>query len=138
MAGELPVIGVSALVRRDGCILLVRRARPPNLGLWALPGGRLQSGERLAEGVAREVREETGLVVTGLEQIATVEILPNSGSGDGRHFVLLVFSATPLPGAPVAGDDAAEARWASAEEVRALPLTEETRAVIEKHGFDER
>jgi 8-oxo-dGTP diphosphatase len=59
-----PTVAVGAFVfDPEGRVLLVERGQPPGAGLWTVPGGRLEPGETLAQGVAREVREETGLVV---------------------------------------------------------------------------
>ncbi len=130
-----PIVAVSALVRHEGRILLVRRGREPNLGLWAFPGGRLAGGETLEAAVARELREETGLTIAGLAFIDVVEILPRGDTPGWGHFVVIVFGGKSDTGAAVAGDDAAEVRWAGPDDCAALPLTSETRAMIDKHGF---
>ena len=59
---DRPQLAVSAGIFRDGKILLVRRAREPSKGVYTFPGGRVEFGESLVEAVAREVREETGLL----------------------------------------------------------------------------
>ena len=56
-------VGVYALARKDDAVLLIKKARGPYIGKWDLPGGRLEFGEKPVEGLAREVLEETGLVV---------------------------------------------------------------------------
>jgi 8-oxo-dGTP diphosphatase len=64
MSQQIPIrpqLAVSASIFRDGRILLVRRARAPGLGLWSLPGGRVEFGEPLEIALRREVMEETGL-----------------------------------------------------------------------------
>ena len=60
---SLPIVGVGAVILRDGEVLIVRRANPPLQGEWSIPGGALDLGEKLRDGVAREVSEETGLDV---------------------------------------------------------------------------
>jgi ADP-ribose pyrophosphatase YjhB (NUDIX family) len=130
---DRPLIGVSALVRRDGKVLLVRRDRPPFAGKWSLPGGLVEAGERLEDAVVREVREETGLVVARPRRIDVEEAIDRDESGrTAGHYVLVVFAADDPAGAIHAGDDAAEARWVDAAEAGRLPLTEGTARVLAK------
>ena len=58
-----PQLAVSAAIFRDGKILLVRRAVPPAYHCYTFPGGRVEYGETLSQALAREVSEETGLVI---------------------------------------------------------------------------
>lgn len=100
---------------------MVRRGKDPGRGRYAFPGGSLEFGETLADGVAREVQEETGLTVKVLDLLFLSEVLP---AGDATpHFVLLDFGCDVVSGDPRAGSDAEEVRWAGAEAARALPLT---------------
>lgn len=131
MAGNRPVLGVSALVVDDGRVLLVKRGKPPLLGYWSLPGGHLETGERLAAAAAREVLEETGIAAHDLQPIETVEIIGESGAP--QHIVLLVFRGHGN-GTPVAGDDAADARWVALAEVPALHMVEDTKQLIARHA----
>jgi 8-oxo-dGTP diphosphatase len=126
-----PLLGVSALVRRNGQVLLVRRGRPPSAGMWSLPGGKVEFGERLEAAAIREIREETGIAIDRLQRIDMAEII---GMPDW-HAVLVVFSGRYVAGEAVAGDDAAEARWVDREGLTRLALTEDSRRVIETHGL---
>lgn len=131
-----PVVGVSALVRRAGQVLLVRRGRPPAVGLWSLPGGKVEFGERLEAAAIREIREETGIVIAGLQRIDMAEIINRNAAGViDWHVVLTVFAGRYVAGDAVAGDDAAEARWVDREGLTGLALTEDSRRVIETHGL---
>jgi 8-oxo-dGTP diphosphatase len=108
-----PVLGVSALVVDQDELLLVRRNRPPSAGHWAMPGGRVEPGETLAEAVVRELHEETGLEGVCGEFVGLVEIIEPD-----HHVVVLDFRAHLLVhGEPRAGDDAEDARWVPLEEV---------------------
>ena len=133
---DAPVAGVGGVVIRDGEVLLVRRAYPPRAGEWSLPGGRLELGESLVEGVRREVLEETGIEV---EVGAVVEVFDRvHRDGDGRvryHFVIVDFLCRPVGGVLVAGDDAADARWVTLAEVAGLGVNPHALAVIVR-GFD--
>lgn len=114
-----PEICVGAVAVRDGCVLLVRRGHGPALGRWSVPGGRVEWGETLADAVVREVAEETGLEVDCGELAGWVERI-----GADYHYVIADFWVTVRgEGAPVAGDDAAEARWVSLSGLGDLDLT---------------
>ncbi|WP_220447364.1 NUDIX hydrolase [Nonomuraea deserti] len=101
-------------------ILLVQRGHPPGMGLWSIPGGRLEPGETDAAGLRREVLEETGLHVEVGRLAGTVE---RPGPG-GVTYVIRDYLATVTGGTPAAGDDAADVRWCAMDEVARLPLTE--------------
>jgi 8-oxo-dGTP diphosphatase len=125
-----PVLGVSTLVVEDGRVLLVERGREPLKGYWSLPGGHVEGGERLAEAAAREVREETGLVIDALRQIDLLEVIGD----DGLHFVLVVFAGRRVSGEIRAGDDAAIAIWFDISELAGLKMTEDTKRIIAQHA----
>lgn len=128
MTPQPPRVGVSTLVRdRAGRVLLVRRGKPPFLGTWSLPGGHVEPGERLADAAAREVHEETGLAISGRSRIDVAEIIAGE-----YHYVLIVFGAAG-EGEPRAGSDAADARWFEPTEIDALPMNEDTRALVRRH-----
>jgi 8-oxo-dGTP diphosphatase len=115
-----PTVAVGALVfDGDGRVLLVERGNPPGAGLWSVPGGRVETGETLAQAVAREVREETGLVVEVGALACVVERIT-----DGYHFVILDYHARVIGGALAAGGDARAARFVTADELATLPVTD--------------
>jgi 8-oxo-dGTP diphosphatase len=125
-----PVLGVSAIVQHDGDLLLVRRGRGPAQGRWALPGGRVETGELLAEAVVRELREETALEGTCGRLVNYAELFVEE-----RHFVVLSFEVTVLDRRePVAGDDAAEARWVPLADVADLTLTDGLAEFLHDNG----
>ena len=103
-----PELCVSAVIIDDDRLLMVRRGRGRAAGLWAVPGGRVESGELLAEAVVRELHQETGLEGVCGTLLGVLELL----DGDGPHQVILAHLVTLMQGEePEAGDDAAEARW---------------------------
>src|ERR1700691_5274753 len=89
---QAPIVGVGAVVIDGTKVLLVRRGNEPLKGEWSLPGGALELGETLQQGVVREVLEETGLVVTpaGMVEVldritqeeASGRVLDHYGLGD--------------------------------------------------------
>lgn len=123
------------MIVQEGRVLLVRRGRDPMKGHWTLPGGALEVGESLVEGVAREVREETGLEVEVLE---LVELLDRIHREDGRvryHYVIADFLCRANGGELHAASDADAARWVERTEWNshsALLLDPITVRVIEK------
>jgi 8-oxo-dGTP diphosphatase len=121
----VPAVGVVCL--RGDSVLLIRRGTPPRQGEWSLPGGRIEPGERAVEAALRELREETGVEaeITGL-----IDVVDGLFPDAGRHYVLIDYAARWLSGEPVAGDDAAEARFVALDEVEALIDWSETRRII--------
>lgn len=116
-----------AVVRDDsGRVLLVRRANEPSRGLWSIPGGRVEAGESAEEAARREVREETGLDVEVGTLVGTVDLGP---------YVVDDFLATVVGGTLVAGDDASDVAFFSADEVRALALSPGLLAFLEQAGI---
>lgn len=116
-----PIIGVAGVVIDNDRVLLIRRGRAPLLGSWSLPGGALKVGETIVEGVAREVFEETGLHVTPLAHLATLDRIVRDTDGRVQyHYVLLDWLCIPTSSAeigPVAGGDALEAAWEQVEKL---------------------
>jgi ADP-ribose pyrophosphatase YjhB (NUDIX family) len=119
-----PFLAVSAAIVRDGQILLVRRARPPAQGLFSLPGGVVETGESLPEAVAREVREETSLMIEPVALAGYREAIARDAAGRiERHFVILPFAARWISGEPVLNEELAEARWLDPSALADLPTT---------------
>jgi len=126
-----PELCVGAVAVLDGKLLMIRRGHGPAAGEWSVPGGRVESGELLAEAVVREVREETGLECVCGELVGWVEWLDA-----GHHFVILDFEATVLSDAsPMADTDAAEAAWVPLEDVPELRLVEGLAEFLREHGY---
>jgi 8-oxo-dGTP diphosphatase len=106
-----PLVGVGAVVVENGRVLLVRRGREPLKGQWSLPGGLLELGESLTAGVAREVLEETGLIV---EPVELIELLDRIHCEDDRvryHYVIADYLCWVKGGSLQAASDADDVRW---------------------------
>jgi 8-oxo-dGTP diphosphatase len=134
-----PIAGIGAVVL-DGAerVLLVRRGQEPLLGEWSLPGGALELGERLEDGVRREVREETGLDVEPQEIVAVFDHISHAESDPTQvrfHYVLVDYRCRLLGGTLSSATDVTEARWASWNELTghgALAIRPFTLSVIRK------
>jgi ADP-ribose pyrophosphatase YjhB (NUDIX family) len=128
-----PEVCVGAVAVDQERLLLIRRGRPPGVGYWSVPGGRVQLGETVGEAVVRELAEETGLEGVCDELLGWVERIT-----DEHHFVILDFRVTILdPADPVAGDDAAEAAWVPLHEVSEMDLVDGLAEFLAEHGVIE-
>ncbi len=109
---ERPLVGVGAVVLRDGEVLLVQRGRAPRRGMWTFPGGLVELGESVYEAARRELREETGVDAIPLDVVDVYEVIERDEAGVVRyHFVIVEVVMRYRAGEPVAADDAADARW---------------------------
>lgn len=107
----VPLVGVGAVVVHEGRVLLVRRGHEPLMGQWSLPGGLLELGESLAEGVVREVTEETGLTVEPVELVELLDRIHREGERVRYHYVIADYLCRVVGGMLKAASDADEVRW---------------------------
>ncbi len=122
---ERPIIGVGGIVISDGRVLLVRRGGPPLQGQWSIPGGILEVGETLIEGVRRELAEETGVEVRVRNLVDVFERIDRDPSGKPQyHFVVLDYLCEAARGSARAGSDVTELAWAAPSELGKYALTE--------------
>ena len=128
-----PVPAVGVVCFRGEEVLLIRRGTPPRAGEWSLPGGRIEPGEPAQTAALRELREETGVETDLIGLVDVVDAIFNNRAGDRitRHYVLIDYAARWVSGTPVAGDDAAEARFFHLSAVNSLNLWDETVRVID-------
>jgi ADP-ribose pyrophosphatase YjhB (NUDIX family) len=122
---DRPYLAVSAAIIDNGRVLIIRRARPPVIGIHTLPGGVVESGETLIEAAIREVREETALAIepaglAGYREVITRE----PGGRTERHFVVLCFAARLLSGTPTPNDEIDEIRWCRPDELKGMKTTD--------------
>ncbi len=132
-----PLLGVGALIFRRDSVLLVERGKEPLKGYWSLPGGLVETGERLEEAVAREVLEETGLTVKPLYLAEVFERILRDETGRAEyHYVLADYVCKPRSGRLKAGDDAGQAAWIAVSKIGELLLTEGTKEVVDRAYAD--
>lgn len=133
-----PLVGVGAIILRRDRILMAQRGKEPLKGWWSLPGGALETGERLADGVCREVLEETGLKVKPLGVLEIFERIMRDAQGNPEyHYVLIDYMCRIVGGTLAAGDDVCAVEWVKRADLSKLMITEGTLGVIEK-GFRNR
>jgi 8-oxo-dGTP diphosphatase len=128
-----PFLGVGALVFSGDRLLLVERGQEPLKGYWSLPGGILETGETLIQGIRREVLEETGLEVEPLSIFEVFErIMPDGEGKTEYHYVLIDYLCRPVGGSLQAASDVSRVVWVSQPELAEYRLTEGTLAVVER------
>lgn len=129
-----PSLSVGAIVVDDDRLLLVRRAHAPAAGTWAVPGGRVEAGETLAEAVTRELREETGIEGVCGPLIGWTELVPDSDVE--QHLVILDFEVSLFDAAePIAASDAIDARWVPVGDVAEMRLAPGLAEFLHDHGI---
>ena len=126
-------MGVGALIFDRDRVLLVQRGNEPLKGWWSLPGGAVETGERLEAAVLREVFEETNLVVKIVRFGEIFERFMLDADGKTEyHYVLLDYVCEVVGGTLAAGSDSADVRWFGLEELKELPITSGTLEVVER------
>lgn len=124
---DRPIVGVGAVIFDEQRVLLVQRGNAPMRGEWSLPGGALEVGETLEEGVKREVLEETGLAVAPVSIIGVFDRIARDNAERVRfHYVLVDYLCRIAGGSAAFASDASDLRWASQNELDAIaPFTRE-------------
>ncbi len=128
---ERPIIGVGGVVVDGNRVLLVRRATEPLRGEWSVPGGVLELGEKLRDGVCREVREETGLIVEAGEVLDVLDSILIDPQGKTQyHYVLVDYLCRPIEGSVQAGSDVSDARWVGEPELASFRLRDSVEKIV--------
>lgn len=127
---------MGAVVIRDHEILLVKRKNPPSKGQWAIPGGRIQLGETLQKAAERETVEETGIIIQATDPIYTFDmIVQDHDDTVTYHYVIVDLAADYIGGALTHGDDASDAAWFTAHELKPLNVNTTTLKLLTQIGF---
>ena len=135
---ERPIVGVGGVLIENGKALLIKRGSEPLIGQWSIPGGTLELGETILEGVARELLEETGMVVRVLDLIEVFERInpyfaPESrvpGARPRFHFVIVDYLCEKISGEAKAGGDAVDVAYVSEADFPQYGLTEAATRVL--------
>ena len=130
---ERPLVGVGGVVIDGERALLIRRGSAPLEGRWSIPGGMLELGESIEEGVRRELAEETGIGVRVLELIEVFDrVIPGEAGRTRYHFVILDYLCEMVSGEARAASDALDVAWATEEELEKFELTAIATRVIRR------
>lgn len=131
LAAPRPHVGVSISVFRNGRVLLATRTKPPYSGLFTLPGGHIEAGEKTADAVLRELEEETGVkaALIGFNQYVEI-IAPPDAAGIRRHFVILSFVGGWLSGEGTPGPEAGEILWTYPQDIALLKTSPQLIEVV--------
>ncbi len=130
---DRPIVGVGAVIVDDGKVVLIRRRYEPLKGHWSLPGGMVEVGETLESALAREMFEETGLVVDVGPVIEVFDRITRDEQRRVRyHFVLIDYLCRPVSGELRAGSDVDAAVWAHPRQLAEYGLTDKATSVIER------
>jgi ADP-ribose pyrophosphatase YjhB (NUDIX family) len=131
-----PLIGVGAIIIADNKVVLIKRGHAPLAGEWSIPGGVLEVGETMREGVIREAREETSLLIEPMDLLGVYDRVLRDDRGQVLyHYVLVDFLCRIKGGHLHAAGDAADAQWFTQPELSSLPLPADTAEVI-RLGFE--
>lgn len=125
-----PIVGVGGVVIRGNSVLLIRRGSEPLKGEWSIPGGMLELGESLQEGVQREVLEETGLNVNPLEVLTVFDRVQKNGERVQYHYVIVDYVCQLTGGRLKPGSDVLDARWVERENLASYRITHKAAEVI--------
>jgi 8-oxo-dGTP diphosphatase len=130
---ERPIVGVGAVILIDGKVVLIKRRFEPLAGQWSLPGGTLEVGESLEAGTAREMLEETGLVVQVGPVIEVFDrILFDADKKVRYHFVLIDYLCRPTGGTLRHGSDVDDAVLVDPADLERYRLTPKATAIIQR------
>lgn len=127
-----PIPAVGTVVFKDENVLLIQRNKPPKAAEWSIPGGAQNLGEHIIDSAAREVFEETNIVIKNIELLKVVDFIDKDEKGAIRfHYNLIDFMAEYQSGELTAGDDALNAKWVPLNELNSYNLWSETVKLIE-------
>ena len=121
---DRPMVGVGILIQKKDEYLIVKRAAEPDKGLWSIPGGLVEVGEKAYEAAIREAKEETGLEVKIIKLIDVIDkIVLDENNNIKYHFIILDYLANPIKGKMRPQDDALEAKWIKSKDLIKYEIT---------------
>ena len=111
----------------------MQRSKGAFTGLWSLPGGHIEPGERARDAALREVREETLVDAEILGLIDVHDVMARKPDGSvASHYLLAVYHGRWLSGEPAAASDSRASQFYSLDQLDGLPMTDGARAFIQR------
>jgi 8-oxo-dGTP diphosphatase len=131
-----PMVGVGVLIENNGRYLLIKRAAEPDKGLWSIPGGMVEIGERTHDAARREAKEETGLDVEIVKVLDVVDKIILDQTGRIKfHYVIVDYLGNLKGGSLKAASDALDARWVTKREFREKDISPTLVELLKKVGL---
>lgn len=109
------------MIVSGGRALITKRGRDPEKGRYDVPGGFLQAGEDVLDGLRREIKEELGVEIE-VDFGDFVHAIPHEYGDEGDHVLAMGFLARLASGEPRPADDVEEIRWVSLDELDEIPF----------------
>ena len=123
-------LAVGAVIfRGDDEVLLIQRGRPPFVGHWSIPGGKVEYGEPMETALHREIAEETGVEIEVLGLIDAFEALPEAEGAP--HHVMVDYACAYKGGVLTPGDDAMDAAFLPLPEALSRVAWDKTRRAVQ-------
>lgn len=128
-----PIVAVGAAVRRGEQVLIVQRGKAPSYGVWTVPGGAVELGERMDEAVVREVREECGIEVAVGEPVGVLDAVTRDEQGHILyHYAIVDFAAEYVSGTLALSDELLGAAWITPDQFDVYDVPSKAREVLLK------
>jgi 8-oxo-dGTP diphosphatase len=117
---QQPLLGAIAVVIRNNQVLLAKRRKNPDSGLWGFPGGHVELGETALAAAARELQEETGILAEPVDYLTNIDVVIRNPDGSvAVHYLLAAVLCDYVSGTAQAADDVSDARWFDCTDIRA-------------------
>jgi 8-oxo-dGTP diphosphatase len=128
---DRPIVAVGAAVCRDGHVLVVQRGQEPSRGVWTVPGGVVDLGERMCEAAAREVREECGIEIEVGPVVGILDNILRDEDGAVRyHYAIVDLAARYVSGELEISDELMDAAWIAPDQFDAYHVPRKAREVL--------
>lgn len=128
-----PVVAVGAAVCRQGQVLIVQRGKAPSRGAWVVPGGVVELGEKMADAVRREVREECGLEIEVGDVVGILDNIVRDEQGRIRfHYAIVDLAARYTSGELQTSDELLAAQWVTPQQLDEYGVSDKIREVVLK------